>query len=77
MIENDLYRRLATRNDPRKPINTVNPWFPKKRQQEPPKEEYKFFHLPPNKFVSIMRNQKIAIPNDDKIRDFLKNHSLK
>lgn len=40
-------------------------------------DEYKFFVLPPNKMVSLLKKNKIDVPSDDKIREFLKNHSLR
>ncbi|CAD8044393.1 unnamed protein product [Paramecium primaurelia] len=83
MFNEDYYRRLIvqSQNQQIRIINTDRPWYPKMKQKDIIRplfsEDFKFFVLPPNKMISLLKRHKITIPTDEQIREFLKNHSLK
>ncbi|CAK67753.1 unnamed protein product (macronuclear) [Paramecium tetraurelia] len=80
MFEQDYYKRIINKQTPpnRGMINTAKPWFPELKHRLAVKDyDYKFFALPPNKMVSLMKKEKLSIPTDNQIREFLRNHSLK
>ncbi|CAD8212802.1 unnamed protein product [Paramecium pentaurelia] len=80
MFEQDYYKRIIDKQTtPNKcTINTAKPWFPQLKHRLAVKDyDYKFFVLPPNKMVSLLKKQKINVPSDEQIREFLRNHSLK
>ncbi|CAD8152610.1 unnamed protein product [Paramecium octaurelia] len=80
MFEQDYYKRIINKQTPpnRGMINTAKPWFPELKHRLAVKDyDYQFFALPPNKMVSLMKKEKISIPTDNQIREFLRNHSLK
>ncbi|CAD8136425.1 unnamed protein product [Paramecium octaurelia] len=78
MFVEDYYRRLIKQQCKLTPkeIKTDRPWYPKRQQNETKKEEYRFFMLPPNKMVTLLKKNKFSAPND-RIKEFLHNHSLK
>ncbi|CAK69431.1 unnamed protein product (macronuclear) [Paramecium tetraurelia] len=80
MFEQEYYKRIIDRQTTpnRCNINTSKPWFPQLKHRLALKDyDYKFFVLPPNKMVSLLKKQKIIVPSDEQIREFLRNHSLK
>ncbi|CAD8192269.1 unnamed protein product [Paramecium pentaurelia] len=80
MFEQEYYKRIIDKQiTPNKcTINTGKPWFPQLKHRLALKDyDYKFFVLPPNKMVSLLKKQKINVPSDEQIREFLRNHSLK
>ncbi|CAD8113055.1 unnamed protein product [Paramecium sonneborni] len=80
MFEQEYYKRIIDKQTtPNKcTINTTKPWFPQLKHRLAVKDyDYKFFVLPPNKMVSLLKKQKINVPSDEQIREFLRNHSLK
>ncbi|CAD8193682.1 unnamed protein product [Paramecium octaurelia] len=80
MFEQEYYKRIIDRQTTpnRQIINTAKPWFPQLKHRLALKDyDYKFFVLPPNKMVSLLKKQKINVPSDEQIREFLRNHSLK
>ncbi|CAD8127621.1 unnamed protein product [Paramecium sonneborni] len=80
MFEQEYYKRIIDKQTtPNKcTINTAKPWFPQLKHRLAVKDyDYKFFVLPPNKMVSLLKKQKINVPSDEQIREFLRNHSLK
>ncbi|CAK70195.1 unnamed protein product (macronuclear) [Paramecium tetraurelia] len=83
MFDEDYYRRLIVQssNQSMRTINTDRPWYPKMKQKPAVRplfsEDFKFFVLPPNKMISLLKRHKITIPTDEQIREFLRNHSLK
>ncbi|CAD8140307.1 unnamed protein product [Paramecium octaurelia] len=78
MFVEDYYRRLIKQECKITPkeIKTDRPWYPRKFQNEGKRDEYKFFMLPPNKMVTLLKKNKLSAPNE-KIKEFLHNHSLK
>ncbi|CAD8106878.1 unnamed protein product [Paramecium primaurelia] len=80
MFEQDYYKRIINKQTTpnRGMINTAKPWFPELKHRLAVKDyDYKFFALPPNKMISLIKKEKINIPSDNQIREFLRNHSLK
>ncbi|CAD8146002.1 unnamed protein product [Paramecium pentaurelia] len=78
MFVEDYYRRLIKQQCKPTPkeIKTDRPWYPKRVSNETKREEYKFFMLPPNKMVTLLKKNKLSAPNE-KIKEFLHNHSLR
>ncbi|CAD8108561.1 unnamed protein product [Paramecium sonneborni] len=80
MHEQDYQKRVINKKTtPNRGIrNTVKPWFPELKNRLAVQDyDYKYFALPPNKMVSLLKKENIKIPTDTQIKEFLRKHSLK